>query len=73
MSPIPFIILNITINGVSLDIFNATWVDKHPARENRFKYLEAKLRETGSSTSRITESASLPESTWFKLALPVPI
>lgn len=73
MSPFPFIILYITINGVSLDMFKVTWPERHPALENKFKYLEAKLRETGSSTSNTTDSFSFSASCWLKMALPVPI
>jgi hypothetical protein len=39
-----------------LDRFNVTWVDNPPALENKFKYLAAKLKETGSSTSNKTAS-----------------
>jgi hypothetical protein len=50
-----------TINGVSFDKFKVTCVDKLAAFENKFKYLAAKLRETGSSTYKVTAS-SLPVS-----------
>lgn len=49
-----------------------TWPERPPAFENKFKYLAAKLNETGSSTSNKTES-SPPVSFWVNTALPVPI
>lgn len=66
-------ILYITINGVSFDMFNTTWVESPPAFENKFKYLEAKLRDTGSSTSKRIESFSFPVSCWLKVEFPLPI
>ncbi len=60
------------MSGVSLDIFKVTWFESPAAFENRFKYLAAKLKETGSSTSRATWLSS-PVSLWFKTAFPVPI
>lgn len=58
---------------MSEDRFNVTWFDKQLALENRFRYLEAKLNDTGWSTSRVVDSISFPLSCWFKVALPVPI
>jgi len=60
------------MSGVSLDIFKVTWFESPAAFENRFKYLAAKLKETGSSTSRATWLSS-PVSLWFNTAFPVTI
>lgn len=54
-------------------MFNVTCPDNPPALENKFKYLEAKLKDTGSSTSNNIESDSFPVSCWLIVALPVPI
>jgi hypothetical protein len=67
-----FNILYSTIKGVSLDRFKVTCEERLAALENKFKYLAAKLKQTGSSTNRITES-SFPVSFSFNTALPVPI
>ena len=53
-------------------MFKLTWVDSPPAFENKFKYLAAKLNDTGSSTYSKTAS-SAPVSFWVNTALPDPI
>lgn len=64
--------LKFTINGVSFERFKTTWVANAPAFENKFKYLAAKLRETGSSTSNKTASSD-PVSLCVSTALPDPM
>ena len=54
-------------------MFNETQLESPPAFENKFKYLAAKLKLTGYSTSKITLSFSLPVSFWFKVVFPAPI
>ena len=54
-------------------MFKETCPESPPALENKFRYLEAKLRDTGSSTYRIIESFSFPVSCWVSTADPVPI
>lgn len=62
----------LTINGVSFDKFKITLFDNPPAFENKFKYLAAKLNETGSSTSNKTASSD-PVSFWVNTAFPDPM
>jgi len=64
--------MKLTIRGVSFDKFRITWGAKLPAFENKFKYLAAKLRETGSSTSSKTASSE-PVYFWVKTAFPEPM
>jgi hypothetical protein len=62
----------LTIKGVSFDKFRVTWVDNPLAFENKFRYLAAKLNETGSSTYNKTESYE-PVSFWVNTAFPEPM
>lgn len=57
---------------MSFERLSWTWVESPLAFENKFKYLAAKLNETGSSTSNKTAS-SAPVSFWVKTAFPDPI
>lgn len=50
-----------------------TWLDKFEALLKRFKYLKAKERETGSSTSKIVESSFFSLSLPLMVMLPPPI
>ena len=54
-------------------MFRETEADRPPALENKLRYLAAKLRQTGSSTSRTTDYPSFPLSFWERVELPVPI
>ena len=54
-------------------MFSTTCDDNPPALENKFRYLDAKLNETGSSTSNSMESWSLPVSCWVSVEHPLPI
>jgi len=62
-----------TTRGVSLDIERMTWLDKLEALLNKFKYLKAKDRVTGSSTSRMVCSSFFSESLALMVMLPAPI
>ena len=72
-SPAPLASLYSTISGASVDILSETALESPPAFENKFKYLAAKLKLTGSSMSKITFSVSLPESFCERTEFPVPI
>lgn len=56
-----------------MDMERTTWVDKLEALLKRFKYLRAKDKETGSSTSRMVFSSFFSDSFPFIVMLPPPI
>merc|ERR1719495_2895557 len=63
-----------TTRGTSGDMESDTWLAKHDAFVNMFRYLQAKVRVTGSCISMITASSSLSTfAVWASLMLPVPM